>query len=168
MKKWGCLLKNRSERPYLKPKSNPVLELSGKALGELVNEFMRNKKAIKFTTKGHSMAPIINQGDIVTISPYLHRSPDPGDIVAYLHPQTRGLIIHRLIKITPESFVAKGDNCRNNDNACKTEYIIGHVSQINKKDSLKNTFLHSTFKKIITCVSTVGLFYALNKCLKRI
>lgn len=145
-----------------------MLNLSGKALGELVKEFMTNKKSIKFRTKGHSMIPVILQGDIITISPYGKGTPVQGDIVAYINPETQGLIVHRLIKIARSAFVAKGDNCRHKDAVYGTNLILGYVQQINKKNSMRNKLLISPFKKTLAILSTIGLFFIINKFLKRI
>lgn len=161
-------MKNNSQQPYSKPKSHPVLNLSSKAIGELVKEFMQKGKNLKFKTKGDSMRPMIKDGDIITVSPYVQRSPDSGDVVAYLHPLTKGLIVHRIIKISKKSFIAKGDSCRNNDTIHETTCIMGYVSQINEQVSMINTWLLPPLKKILVFLSRIRLLFIFNKFLQRI
>lgn len=152
---------------YTSPKSHLVLNLSSKAIGELVEEFMQKEKTIKFKTKGHSMRPIISEGDIITLSPYIQRSPNSGDIVAYIDSFSKGLIIHRLIRFSKSTFIAKGDNCRNNDAIHSKKCILGYVSQINQKVSIRNKLLLPSLKRVLTLFSTISLFFLLNKFLKR-
>jgi signal peptidase len=56
---------------------------------------------------GTSMEPEFSKGDLVMVRhvPYYHR----GDIVAYRHPEI-GHVFHRIVDITSEGFVLKGDN----------------------------------------------------------
>ncbi len=161
-------MKNNSKQQYLSQKSHLVLNLSSKAIGELVREFMQKGKTLKFKTKGHSMKPFIKEGDLITIAPYIKRFPHSGDIVAYINPITKKLIIHRLLKISEHTFIAKGDNCRHNDTIYETTCIMGYVSQINEKVSMDNPWLLPLAKKIMVLLSRMGLLFILNKFLKRI
>lgn len=161
-------MKNKSKQPYAKPKGHPVLNLSGKAIGELVKEFMTKGKSIKFRSKGQSMHPIIKEEDLITVSPYIRKVPVSGDIIAYINPETEKMIIHRLIKITPDTFTAKGDNCLHHDSSHDRSNILGYVSQINQKKFKSNALLSHPIKKTLIFLSSIGIIFILNKFLKRI
>jgi len=149
-------------------KGHSVLNLSSKSLGKLVKDFTQKKNKIKFKTKGHSMKPLIKEGDMITISPYIDLYPSPGDIVAYLNLITEKLIIHRIMKISGNSFIAKGDNCFNNDMIHGTNCIIGYVSQINGNSFIKKNLISYPCKRGLAIFSAIGLIFYLNKILKKI
>ncbi|MCD4720394.1 MAG: S24/S26 family peptidase [Desulfobacula sp.] len=161
-------MKNKSPDTCSIVKDHGVLNLSSRSLGKLVKEFTQKRKKIKFKAKGHSMKPFIKEGDTITISPYIDLYPVPGDIVAYLNSVTDKLIIHRIMKISGNSFIAKGDNCFNNDIVHGINCIIGYVSQINGNSFIKKNLISSPFKRVLTAFSAIGLIFYLNKFLKKI
>jgi ABC-type multidrug transport system fused ATPase/permease subunit len=90
----------------------------------------RNGKTqtVEFTTRGISMLPLINPGDIVGIE-IGDIELEVGDIVLFRIMKT--IFLHRIIMINRESFICKGDN------NCFTESIdrediIGKVLYIKK------------------------------------
>lgn len=144
-----------------------VLDLTGKSIGKLVKEFTQKGKKIRFKAKGNSMIPFIKDSDIITISPYTDRQPLPGDIVAYLNRKTNRLVVHRLIKLSKRSFIAKGDNCFNKDDAHGKNSIMGHVSHINNS-LLMILVMSPSAKKFLAAISSTGILFFFNKIFQKI
>lgn len=59
-------------------------------------------------TSGSSMAPALDDGDLVVVRE--SRSYEVGDVVAYFNPTLGSPVLHRIIDISGERFVFKGDN----------------------------------------------------------
>lgn len=59
------------------------------------------------TTTGDSMEPAFQEGDLALLR--TSQSYETGDVIAYQHPEF-GIILHRIIDISDEQFVVKGDN----------------------------------------------------------
>jgi hypothetical protein len=64
----------------------------------------------RFKARGFSMAPFINDSDVITVSPLTGSSPCLGDVVAFTHPQTGMLVVHRVVGKRNGSYLIKGDN----------------------------------------------------------
>ncbi len=73
-----------------------------------------------------SMEPVISPGDVVVVAP-LDR-PEPGDIVAYVEPQTRCIVVHRVMEVGEALFTAKGDANRAPDRPAPVSAILGRVA----------------------------------------
>jgi len=129
-----------------------IFEFSSKHLGILVNEFVDRRKNIKFKATGGSMFPIIRDGDIITISPYIDNKPEVGDMVAFVDSNTRNLIVHRIIRLSSKRFISKGDSCFNKDRTQFLSNILGYVSDIDQNSAILN------YKWIIKCKRIVVFF----------
>ncbi len=100
------------------------------------------------------MLPNIRSGDIVTIAPFLNRSPRTGDVVAFSKPGTQNIIVHRIVKKIGPCYLIKGDYLFKSDGTIKKKDVFGYVHTIqrgNKKVSMG-------FKKISTLLSTLRIF----------
>ncbi|MBI2971920.1 MAG: signal peptidase I [Candidatus Aenigmarchaeota archaeon] len=74
----------------------------------------------------NSMEPILYRGDLLLVTGV--DNPAVGDIVIYEHPQARITIVHRIIGITDEGYVLKGDHNAAPDRAIVTkEQVLGKV-----------------------------------------
>lgn len=77
---------------------------------------------------GPSMNPTLNREDLLEVAPYAEYFPEVGDVILYRAPDNDSLIVHRIVSIKPEGYVAKGDNCSDRDPwLVKQEDILGHV-----------------------------------------
>ena len=84
---------------------------------------------------GHSMRPLLQDGDAVQIA---HGVADigRGDIIVFR--QNGGLVVHRVVRIddsvTPTVFVTKGDNVRHLDAPVSADNVLGRVLTVVRKD----------------------------------
>ncbi|MCP4117798.1 MAG: hypothetical protein GY737_20850 [Desulfobacteraceae bacterium] len=136
------------------------VEFSSVIAGILVCEFVDKGKNITFKAKGNSMLPFIKDGDTIKIAPYIENTPEVGDIVAYIDSNTRKLVVHRLIQLSEEQFIAKGDNCLHRDGPQFTTDILGYVVNIHQGLVL--------LKKMITFLSLIRGSLILGMAVKRL
>jgi hypothetical protein len=111
------------------------LPLSGRALVELPRAVLHRGAAVRFQAKGFSMSPFIKNKDVVTISPLLGKRPGLGDIIAFVHPETEGLCIHRIVRKKDGIYVTKGDNISETDECVPRENILGFVTRVERDGS---------------------------------
>jgi hypothetical protein len=69
----------------------------------------------RFRARGFSMAPFINDSDVITVSPLPRSSLCLGDVVAFTHPRTGKLVVHRVVGKRNGSYLIKGDNTIEHD-----------------------------------------------------
>ena len=85
------------------------------------------------------MSPFIKDGDAITVSPKLGSSPRFGDVVAFIHPRTEKLFIHRVVWKRRDAYIVKGENTLESDGLIKKENILGVVTKVERKG--KKVFL---------------------------
>lgn len=76
------------------------------------------------------MSPFIRDNDVVTVCPRLHVSPRFGDVVAFVDPLTKRLIIHRIIGKKDNSYIIRGDNTTDYADLVTQSSIIGYVRNV--------------------------------------
>jgi len=57
-----------------------------------------------------SMTPTFTPGDMLTIRPYGNRRIRRGDVVVFPSPETGDLITHRVVEVSDDGVVTRGDN----------------------------------------------------------
>jgi len=127
-------LSKRPPHEYRHPElKKSGMALSGKALIELMLAVHAKGKPFRFSAGGHSMAPFIRDGDVIVVSPLASRTPGPGDVVAFIHPETRLLCIHRVLSINGERFLIQGDNTPEKpDGMIPRKAIIGRITRVER------------------------------------
>jgi phage repressor protein C with HTH and peptisase S24 domain len=108
--------------------------LSGEALADLMRAVLAKDKPLRFRAKGPSMAPFIKDGDVVTVRPLGGGRPRTGNIVAYLHPVTGRVGVHRIVREKSGQFLLKGDNLPSGDGLLSPGQILGIVSRVERAD----------------------------------
>jgi len=88
---------------------------------ELAKEILKKKVGLSFVTGGTSMHPFIKHGDTVIIQPAV--SLKIGDVVLARNQQR--LILHRIIRITGDGVITRGDACLCDDGFTPLEEIFG-------------------------------------------
>ena len=73
-----------------------------------------------------SMEPVIRPGDIVVVAPA--KKPVPGDIVAYVDPELHCIVVHRVISVNGDMFIAKGDANKAPDRPAPASTMLGRVA----------------------------------------
>lgn len=107
-----------------------------KELQMLYANYYSQQDFFNIVTFGDSMLPEIQSGDIVTIKVVnTHEQLKVGDIIFYKNPilYTGNLfVVHRLVWIAGDEFIAKGDNCSITDPKMRVSNILGVVVDIQK------------------------------------
>jgi len=109
------------------------VSISREELANLLQAVHQKGAEFRFRATGKSMNPTILNNDILTLSPLRGISPFPGEVVAFRHPRTENLIIHRIIKADKNGFTIKGDCLRISDSNIPLENIIGVVTRVERK-----------------------------------
>jgi hypothetical protein len=109
------------------------ISLSGKVLIELMQAVHAKGLPFRFSAGGHSMAPFIKDGDIITVSPLASRAPGLGDVAAFIHPETKSLCLHRVLSVHGDRFLIQGDNMPEKpDGVIPREVILGRVTCVER------------------------------------
>jgi hypothetical protein len=109
------------------------LSLSNRGQLELLRGMNERGVPLRTTARGFSMHPFIRDQDVLTISPIHDSEPQVGDVVAFVHPYTGKLVIHRIITRTAAGWQLKGDNSTQTDRLTGREHILGRVTRIERK-----------------------------------
>lgn len=109
------------------------ISFSARSLTELIQSTVAKGASFRFQVKGSSMAPFINDSDIVTISPLSDSRLMFGRPVAFVRPETKKLVIHRIVGINSDSYFIKGDNSPEADGLISKENILGAVTGIERE-----------------------------------
>ncbi len=108
------------------------LSFSSASLIELIKSAFAKNYSFRFKVTGYSMSPFIKDSDIVTISSL---SPAAlGKVAAFIHPNNKKLIIHRIIGQDNGYFVLKGDRIAEIDGLIPRENILGCVIRIERNN----------------------------------
>lgn len=130
--------------------SNPDrLKLSGQDFGSLVMALVEKNAAVKLKASGTSMFPNILNGDILTLVPYQDKLPKTGDVACLYDPETRQIIIHRIIKKINGGFLLKGDNVWRCDGVFGHRRIIGYVSHLERNKKTKTVRGSQNIRNVI-------------------
>ncbi len=78
------------------------------------------------------MAPIIRNGDVITVSPLKGTLPRWGDVVAFIQPDTGRLVIHRVVRKRNDAYLIKGDNTLKMDGPVPRDSILGCVTGVER------------------------------------
>jgi len=120
------------------PSSGPVdapggaICLDGQALAGLMRAVLDKGKPFRFEARGASMHPVIRDGDVVTVRPFGAARPGPGDVVAFVHPLTGGVRVHRIVGSDGPGFVLKGDNALGGDGVVAPAAVLGLVAAVER------------------------------------
>jgi len=103
--------------------------MSGIAFAELMKAILEKNVPFRFTATGCSMTPFIRDGDLITISPAPLRLR-PGDVVPFVSPSCDKLMVHRILNVSREGYLIKGDNNTEPDGRIPASSIIGRVVRV--------------------------------------
>lgn len=115
----------RPLRPHVAPGGD--LSVPGGSLAGLMGAVLEKGVPFRFEARGESMCPAIRHGDVVTVAPLAGRPPATGDVVAFVHPGTGGVRVHRVVSVEGERYVLKGDNALGADPPVGGDAILGRV-----------------------------------------
>jgi len=110
------------------------LSLSGLELLDLLRDILSKGLSCRFQARGSSMAPFVNDGEVITISPLAGAAPRIGEVVAFIHPEMQKPIVHRIIGKRAGTCLIKGDNIPcGADGYVLPRNILGRVSRVERK-----------------------------------
>jgi hypothetical protein len=108
------------------------LPLSGPALVELLRTVLQKGALARFQARGFSMSPFIKNEDVVTVSPFKGKPPSLGDIIAFVHNETGGLCVHRIVRKTGQFYFTQGDNRCETAECVPGENVLGTVTRVER------------------------------------
>lgn len=91
----------------------------------LTQELSVARISFRFQAVGQSMYPAIRSGEMLHVEPLDNCKLRCGDIV--LFHRSDGLKAHRIVKISGEAFVTRGDSSLHADGEVSREQIVGRV-----------------------------------------
>ena len=98
----------------------------------LMRAVLEKGRPFRFAARGTSMLPFIQDGDVVTVGPLAAGGPRTGDVVAFVHPVTGGVRVHRVVRIDHGSYLLKGDNAIADDGTLTRDALLGLVVRIER------------------------------------
>jgi signal peptidase I len=135
------------------------ITLSGSALSGLMQSILCRGASFRFQAKGHSMAPFIRHGDIITVAKVKGDDVQVGDVVAVHNLFNHSVIVHRVILVRENGVLLKGDNCISADGIFSYEAILGMVIRA-ERGNKQVRFCKGPAKKLIALASASGTLNA--------
>ena len=97
---------------------------------------------------GDSMYPMLAQGKDSIVVKKLCCPPKENDVVLYLRDSGK-YVLHRVIKVLPDGYVIRGDNCCGNEYDIKDRHLIGVLVGFYKKDKYVDCEKSKAYKAYI-------------------
>jgi hypothetical protein len=109
-----------------------TVHLDGETMAEVLADLLSFGSCVRLVARGGSMSPWIRDGDVLTIAPAAASSrgrPRLGDVVAFRHPGSDRLVIHRLVSRSAGGWIARGDRCPTPDGFVANGDVLGIVTE---------------------------------------
>lgn len=121
------------EKPELSGSRADEISLSREALLDLMTAVLARGRAFRFKARGWSMTPFIRDGDVITIVPIVGDRCRLGDVVAFTHPETGRLVVHRIIDRMDADYLIQGDSSLGEtDGIIRHDQLLGQVSGVER------------------------------------
>jgi hypothetical protein len=100
-----------------------------------VEQSLRCGRACELVLHGWSMAPLMRDGDLITVEPLgAGGGAQPGEVVV---ASRAGLLVtHRLISLRDGVAVTRGDACGGDDPPVPANHLLGRVVRVRKRSRL--------------------------------
>jgi len=102
----------------------------------LMAEVLKTGKAFRFQASGSSMNPFIKDSDILTLVDVSQGEIKLGNVLSFIHPHNRKLLVHRVVNSKQKNYLMKPDNSANVDGWVNQQEIIGIVHSVERGESL--------------------------------
>lgn len=106
--------------------------LPERSVVELIRAVHEKGASFRFMASGNSMCPSIRDGDVITLSPLRSIPPIPGEVVAFLKPETGKLIAHRITAVVNGAFRIQGDNNPEPDGIVPASRLLGVITRVER------------------------------------
>lgn len=90
--------------------SGNQVNIPTQVMQDLLVAVLARGSSFRFRARGMSMMPFIKDGDLISIAPTTRIKPGIGRVVAYTHPGSGSLIVHRVVNRQGHAFLIAGDN----------------------------------------------------------
>lgn len=107
------------------------ISLHSPHLIKLMNAVHEKDGMFRFQAKGFSMFPFIRDGDILTIAKSLS-GYKVGEVVAFVLPSFKKLVVHRIIGERSNKCLIKGDNFFKKDGLIPLQDVLGKVVKVER------------------------------------
>jgi signal peptidase I len=101
--------------------------VSGAGFTVLMAAVLEKGVPFRFSASGSSMTPFIRDGDVITVAPGRIRY---GDVVAFVSPHSEKLTVHRVVRVSIDGYLIKGDNVAEPDGYVPRASLLGRVSRV--------------------------------------
>ena len=112
------------------------IPFQARALQEFLQAVLAKGASFRFEARGLSMHPFIKDREVITISPVHGARLYSGDVVAFCHPETGRLTVHRIVKKNAQGFLLRGDNCSEADGLIPAASLLGRVTEVGGKNRI--------------------------------
>ena len=129
----GCWLPSNLPKPYLYSVPGGVLSLSGLALQEFLRAVLVRGPPSGSRPGGSACTLYSGRGCGDRIRPSGWRQPRPGEVVAFCHPETGKLVVHRVLARRSGGYLLRGDNALEADGLIPPAYILGRVDRVERR-----------------------------------
>lgn len=109
------------------------LSLSSPALIELMRGVLGKGAPFRFQARGFSMSPFIKDGDVITVETLPRGAPRVGHIVAFRHPRSGRLVVHRVVGRKGDAYLIKGDASPEGDGLVPADNILALVTKVERE-----------------------------------
>lgn len=92
----------------------------------LIFDLLAQGLSVEFRVTGSSMAPLIRSLDLLSVAPVDSETLRCGDVIAWKRGRDH-LVVHRIISVSQQSFVTRGDAVNSADGAIDTNHVVGKV-----------------------------------------
>lgn len=108
-------------------------KLDSDELADLIRAAIEAGYTANFTAPGSSMMPFIRSEDKIFVAPVSKESIRHGDILVFVRIPDNRVIAHRVVKITGNRFLCKGDNVAvHSDGWISFEDVLGRVEKVER------------------------------------
>ena len=145
-------MKPRKFEPSFCEIKQEELVLSAEALASLMKLVLARGSKFRFRARGSSMHPFIKNDDVLTITPVSLKELKTGDVIAFLRPGSGNPAVHRIVRLSDDVLITKGDNNRETDGSLPEESILGRIELVERRG--KKLRLGLGFEKLIIAFLT--------------
>lgn len=136
------------------------LPISSAALIELMRAVRDKGASFRFRAAGFSMSPFIKDGDVITVAPLKSGRPHTGDVVAFVHPVSSRLVVHRVVQKRDRGYVIKGDATGEADGLVPQDRLLAQVTAVERGG--RHVRLGMGWERLLIALLTrTGLFLSL-------
>ena len=128
-----------------------------------IEKILAEKKIFVSTTSGVSMMPMLrNRRDTIIVEPTEERL-EKYDVALYRRGDS--YVLHRVIKVLPDSYVIRGDNCIAKEYGITDADILGKLTSFYRKDK-KIDMTKRPYRAYCVFICAVHPFVALGLRIK--